>query len=234
MPGVTNQYRVDVGNHNKWLQDNNHILDKKNQQRREDRLLLRNTSHVSVSFEPLAVDPGLMSGTKTPLNFKGVAGGVVAGLLLGCAIGSIATVIIHEKGSCDRGNEKGPVASFNRPPEFAALQIENSTNMAFTADYDVADNDGANGNNTTVCPKTENIVATNQETDSDNIPSMVYCSPSGIDCQWIGYDPFAERGSTVKKGLSIANKPTLHNGLTYCDYELANGNQIRMSLTKPS
>ncbi|MGV3345788.1 hypothetical protein ACGVWS_08575 [Enterobacteriaceae bacterium LUAb1] len=85
---------------------------------------------------------------------------------------------------------------------------------------------------TVQCPKPESITSTTVEKDSDGISGMVYCSPSAADCQWKGSDPMAEKGSKVKESLNSDRQPTEHNGLTYCDYKLASGDQIRMSLTK--
>lgn len=82
------------------------------------------------------------------------------------------------------------------------------------------------------CPKPVSITATKVEKDSDGISSMVYCSPSASDCKWKGFDPLAVKASKVKKLLNAGRKPTEHNGLTYCDYELKTGDQIRMSLSK--
>ncbi|MGL4486254.1 MAG: hypothetical protein ACRCUG_04530 [Yersinia sp. (in: enterobacteria)] len=82
------------------------------------------------------------------------------------------------------------------------------------------------------CPKTENIVATKQEVDSDNVMSMVYCSPSATSCEWKGYDPMAEKRSKAKELLNYGGKITENNNLTYCDYKLETGDQIRMTLQK--
>ncbi|MES4615060.1 MAG: hypothetical protein ACTH8P_07235 [Ewingella sp.] len=82
------------------------------------------------------------------------------------------------------------------------------------------------------CPKPETVVATKQEEDSDKVMSMVYCSPSADDCKWKGYDPMAEKGSEVETLLNPNGEPTKNNGLTYCDYKLKTGDQIRMTLSK--
>lgn len=80
------------------------------------------------------------------------------------------------------------------------------------------------------CPAKTSITPTVVETDSDGISSMVYCSPSATNCKWKGFDPMAIIGSKVKELLNARNQPTKNNGLTYCDYRLETGDQIRMSL----
>ncbi len=85
---------------------------------------------------------------------------------------------------------------------------------------------------TELCPKSESIMSTAVEKDSDGVSSMTYCSPSATDCKWKGFDPMAEKGSKVKELLNSDGKPTEHNGLIYCDYKLETGDQIRMSLMK--
>ncbi|WP_312604884.1 hypothetical protein [Kosakonia cowanii] len=80
------------------------------------------------------------------------------------------------------------------------------------------------------CPAKGSITSTGVETDTDGISSMVYCSPSATNCRWKGFDPMAIIGSKVKEFLNAMNQPTRNNGLTYCDYRLETGDQIRMSL----
>ncbi|WP_342322181.1 hypothetical protein AAEY27_18060 [Kosakonia sp. BYX6] len=83
---------------------------------------------------------------------------------------------------------------------------------------------------TVQCPAKANITSTVVEKDTDGISSMTYCSPSAADCKWKGFDPMAIIGSKVKELLNSGNRPTKNNGLTYCDYKLETGDQIRMSL----
>jgi len=82
------------------------------------------------------------------------------------------------------------------------------------------------------CPAPASIVTTGQLDTSDGVPGFVYCSPSAKECQWKGLDPLSDTPNKVSGVINEGGKPTHHNGLTYCDYELKNGNQIRLSLEK--
>ncbi|MGP3592361.1 hypothetical protein [Vagococcus sp. WN89Y] len=213
MPNTINQYRLHSGKHNNWLQHTPPAPARSAPHQQDGEQLLQNVSYVA--SEPIE------NREIRPLKFKRLAGGIVAGLLVGCAIGSVVTVAVRR--SYDAEQPK----PFNPPPEASASVAEGNFTVA---------NTGA-GNRTreaaAVCPKPENIVATQQIIDSYDIPSMKYCSPSRTNCQWEGYDPFADEASTVTQELNTARQPTLNNGLTYCDYGLASGSEIRMALQKP-
>jgi len=81
------------------------------------------------------------------------------------------------------------------------------------------------------CPAPDTVVSTHIEKDSDGISSMIYCSPSSSECSWKGFDPFANEGHKVVS-LTSGSMAIEHNGLTYCDYKLDSGDQIRLSLLK--
>jgi len=206
MPNTINQYRLQSGHHNGWLQHHAHSVGHKH----EGKQLLEHLSCAS------SVPIVLASGTPPSpprLKFKHLAGGVIAGLLVGCAIGSVATVAF-------RRSPEEQFNAINKLPETSALYFagnittENSYGAAAAPD----------------CPQPGNIVATQPVIESDNIPGMKYCSPSREECKWAGYDPFTHTSSTVNSSLNAAGKPTLNNGLVYCDYTLASGDQIRMAL----
>jgi len=82
------------------------------------------------------------------------------------------------------------------------------------------------------CPAPSSIVTTGQVDVEEGIPGFIYCSPSEAECKWKGIDPLSDQISEVAGVINVANKPTKHNGLTYCDYELKNGSKIRMTLSK--
>lgn len=206
MPNTINQYRLQSGHHNDWLQTNG--SGQKAPSRQHEKLL-RNLSHISLEAG-LARESAF---TPPALNCKSLAGGFVAGLLVGCAIGSVATIAARQQHYA---------APFNFPDSMA-------TSMRGEGNFTLE-----NANSSVACPKPDAIVATQQVMGSDNIPAMKYCSPSRTNCQWQGFDPFAQLGSTVQESLNAAGAPTLNNGLTYCDYQLASGDQIRMSLPPAS
>lgn len=83
-----------------------------------------------------------------------------------------------------------------------------------------------------LCPLPETITTDGQIDVEDGIPGFVYCSPSESQCKWKGLDPLSDQVSPVATVNNKNNIPTKHNGLTYCDYTLKNGNQIRLALEK--
>ncbi|PPC63908.1 hypothetical protein C1Y41_04490 [Pantoea sp. ICBG 1758] len=82
------------------------------------------------------------------------------------------------------------------------------------------------------CPLPENVRTNGKVQIEDGIPGFIYCSPSTLECKWKGIDPISDEASPVVSVNNPGNKATQHNGLTYCDYTLKNGSQIRMALEK--
>lgn len=83
-----------------------------------------------------------------------------------------------------------------------------------------------------MCPLPQTITTNGQIEVDEGIPGFIYCSPSESECKWKGIDPISDDVSPVASVNNPNNIATQHNGLTYCDYTLKNGSQIRLALEK--
>jgi len=80
------------------------------------------------------------------------------------------------------------------------------------------------------CPSPGNVIPSGIITLHNNIPSMMYCSPSLKNCHWKGYNPAVHEGYPVDKFISSYGVREGNSYLIYCDYQLSTGDQIRMVL----